>query len=136
MKAEKVRIKEWHEIQDDFNRMNSMSCRPTLHKMKPGTIIDEEQSVRWNREMVEDNNRRHAEEVARLNTLKNKARDEVHQDIYRRIQYEVPGITINAARKIYEYAYERGHSFGFAEVRSELDELIELIRYAITKEDK
>ena len=131
MKKGNVYIKGWDEIQDDFNRMSSMSCRPTFSKMKVGTIIDEDKSVKWNRETVEENNRRYADEVARLNTLKNKARDDVYADIYAKIQDEIPGISLDAAKKIFEYAYDKGHSNGFYEIRYELIELIELIQFVI-----
>ena len=107
----------WEDIQNEFDIMNRMSCRPVgLSKVPGNHIFDEDQSVKWNREQVEKNNQRYLDEVARLNTEKNKARDNVLEMIYDKIQYEVG----------HRIAYERGHSFGFTSIQSELSDLINL----------
>lgn len=134
MKKGTVYIKDWDEIQDDFDRMSSMSCRPSFGKLNPNAIIDMDKTVRWNRDAVAENNQRYADEVARLNTLKNKARDEIYADIYNKIRDELPGVSLAAAKHIFEYAYDKGHSYGFHEIRSELISLIELIQVVLKKE--
>lgn len=69
----------WEDIQNEFDIMNRMSCRPVgLQKVPGNHIFDEDQSVKWNREQVELNNKKYQSEVARLNTEKNKARDSVY----------------------------------------------------------
>lgn len=118
----------WEEIQNEFNSMNRMSCRPAgLSKVPGDHIFDEDQSVKWNREQVEKNNQRYRDKVARLNTEKNKARDNVLELIYDKIQYEVGHrISRKKAQAIWSFAYERGHSFGFTSIQSELSDLIDL----------
>lgn len=118
----------WEDIQNEFDIMNRMSCRPVgLSKVPGNHIFDEDQSVKWNREQVEKNNQRYLDEVARLNTEKNKARDNVLEMIYDKIQYEVGHrISRKKAQAIWSFAYERGHSFGFTSIQSELSDLINL----------
>ena len=118
----------WKDIQNEFDIANRMSCRPVgLSKVPGNHIFDEDQSVKWNREQVEKNNQRYLDEVARLNTEKNKARDNVFEMIYDKIQYEVGHrISRKKAQAIWSFAYERGHSFGFTSIRSELSGLIDL----------
>lgn len=89
----------WEDIQNEFDIMNRMSCRPVgLQKVPGNHIFDEDQSVKWNREQVELNNKKYQSEVARLNTEKNKARDSVYNLIIEKIQYEV-GHRLSLARK-------------------------------------
>lgn len=87
--------------------MERMSCKPTeIKKIPKGTIIDENQTVVWNRLYIEENNHRYLEEVARLNSEKNRRRYEVKEMIYRRIQHDIGHqISRDKAIRIWEYAY-------------------------------
>ena len=111
-----------------YGGMNRMSCRPVgLQKVPGNHIFDEDQSVKWNREQVELNNKKYQSEVARLNTEKNKARDSVYNLIIEKIQYEVGHrLSRKKAEAIWNRAYEDGHSFGFYEIRCRLSDLIDL----------
>lgn len=63
---------DWDDIQREFDRVNEMSCKPVgLQKYKVGHIFDENRSVKWNREKLEEENKKYNDEVARLNTEKN-----------------------------------------------------------------
>lgn len=125
----KTRVKDWYEIQSDFERMQGMSCVPvSLRKVSQNHIFDENQSVIWNRKKVEENNAAYRAEVARLNTAKNKARDEVYEDIYRAIQSEIGhGLTRTGAMKIWNYVFEKGHSSGFYSIKDYLDDVLTLV---------
>lgn len=118
----------WEDIQNEFDIMNRMSCRPVgLQKVPGNHIFDEDQSVKWNREQVELNNKKYQSEVARLNTEKNKARDSVYNLIIEKIQYEVGHrLSRKKAEAIWNRTYEDGHSFGFYEIRCRLSDLIDL----------
>lgn len=96
----------------------------------PGNyVFDEDQSVKWNKEQVEINNRKYKEEVARLNTLKNKARDSVYEDIYKHIQREVgQDLSRDKASAIWGYTYDQGHAYGISEIKIYLDEIIEVVK--------
>ena len=122
------KVKTWEEIEDDFRRMNSMSCRPNFTKLPKGWITDENKSVKWNREQVELNNQNYQKAVKELNIKKNKARDNVYEDIYKKIQNEVwHDISRESAIKIWNYAYAEGHGCGWNNIKCCLDEIIELV---------
>ena len=122
------KIKTWEEIESDFRRMDSMSCKPNFTKLPKGWITDEDQSVTWNREQVELNNQNYQKAVTELNTKKNKARDEIMEDIYIKIEDEDGhGISRNSAIKIWNYAYAEGHSSGWMNIKIYLEEIIDLI---------
>ena len=81
---------EWDEIQNEFDRAYGMSCKPSgLQKHKAGHIFDENMSVKWNRDKLEEENRKFQDEVSRLNTAKNKALLTVHELAYKKIQDDV-----------------------------------------------
>lgn len=124
------RTKSWNEIQEDFDRMQRMSCVPVdIKKVPENYVFDEDQSVKWNKEQVKINNQKYKEEVARLNTLKNKARDSVYEDIYKHIQREVgQDLSRDKASAIWGYAYDQGHAYGIREIKIYLDEIIEVVK--------
>lgn len=124
------KTKSWDEIQEDFDRMQRMSCVTVdIKKVPENYVFDEDQPVKWNKEQVKINNQKYKEEVARLKTLKNKARDSVHEDIYRNIQREVGhDLSRDKAIAIFQYAYEQGHAYGITEVKHYLDEIMEVVK--------
>lgn len=128
---------EWDEIQREFDRVNEMSCKPVgLQKYKPGHIFDENMSVKWNRDKLEEENQKYRDEVNRLNAEKSKGLWTVHDLVYQKIREEVGhGLSEHAAAVIFNYAYESKHAYGFYAVRQELESLIELVS-EILKEKK
>lgn len=122
------KVKTWEEIESDFYHMSNMSCRPNFSKLPKGWITDENQTVKWNREQVELNNQNYEKVFKELNAKKNKARDNVYEDIYKKIQDEVGhDISRESAIKIWNYAYAEGHSCGWDNVKVHLDEIIDLV---------
>lgn len=131
------KVKDWEEIEKAFDEMNRMSCKPNFEKLPNGWITDENQSVKWNREQVDLNNRNYKKAVAELNTKKNKARDDVLDDIYERIQYQVGyNLSLNSAIKIWNYAYENGHGYGMSEIKCYLDEIVDLVSDILDEQNK
>lgn len=130
-----VKLKEWSEIQAAFERMESMPCKPEGIKYPPDYIFDEEKSVKWNREEANRRNQQREEKVKELQRVKNKARDEVMEDIYFAIQHEVgSGISRQDAMKIWAYAYEHGHGCGWNDIQCCLNEVVELISGIVNKD--
>lgn len=85
---------------------------------RPGVIVSNDLANRYSPNV----------EVARLNSAKNKARDAIHEDIYRAIQSEVGhGLTRDGARKLWEYAYDKGHAHGSYAIISYLEDLLVLV---------
>ena len=102
--------KNWEELISDMQRVDAMSCRPTFARFPNNFITDENKSVKWNREQVVKNHDTYDKEVARLNTEKNKERDKVLQDIYRKIQQEVRLIPdTKHAKAFYQVAQNFAH---------------------------
>lgn len=85
-----------------MQRVDAMSCKPTFARFPNNFITDENKSVKWNREQVVKNHNTYDKEVARLNTEKNKERDKVMQDVYLKIQQELPGLTLKKAKVLFE----------------------------------
>ena len=81
---------------------------------------------------MEKNHKEYHNEVAKLNTAKNKARNDIYQDIYAKIRYEI-GVNISdkTARAIFDNAYNKANGSGFHEIRMELGELIELLKLTV-----
>jgi DNA replicative helicase MCM subunit Mcm2 (Cdc46/Mcm family) len=121
-------VKSWDEIKEKWANYEKFSCQPANYKkMKEGTIIDEEMSVRWNKEQVAKNNEGYNKELVEKQKEKNKLRDDVLQDIYAKIVDEVGyNLTNEKARAIWDKAYADGHSCGFSEILIYLDEYIDL----------
>lgn len=126
----KIMVKDWNEIQRDFDAMLSMRCVPTnVKKVPAGHIFDENKSVKWNRDEVERNNALYQKEVARLNTEKNKRRDAIYEDIYMAIQNEVGfNISREKAMAIWNCAYSEGHAFGISCIMTYLYEFMDLAK--------
>lgn len=121
----KKQIRDWTEIIDDLERMCAMSCKPTRHRLKPDTVIDEDKSVKWNREEVQRQNDLYEQEVKELNSKKNRLRDSLYDEIYEKISYELD-IPKDKAKPIWAYAYNEGHSYGVHGVVQLVMELIDL----------
>ena len=101
---------------DDF--LCNFCCKPDRDIFpypKAGTILDEEKSVRWNREEVERLRIEFGEEVKRLNKLKTEISKAYEDQIIRMLAKKYK-ITIAEAEIIYSYSYDKGHSGGVRDV--------------------
>ena len=113
----------WEDIILDLQGMSVMSCKPTFSKPHLGDIIDEDKSIRWNREQIAKKIMDYEKEVKDLNTKKNELRDKLHKEAIDKIAYYLD-ITPDKARYIWGYAYTEGHSIGYQEVIDIVEELI------------
>ena len=73
-KQVKIKAKDMCEA---FNKYKDFSCIPKTKKHKVGDVIDENQSVRWNREEVQRLIDSRVEEVKLLHRQKNKLYEEL-----------------------------------------------------------
>ena len=105
------------------------SCKPTNKKYKEGTIFDEEQSVRWNKEELERRNLAHEEEVKKLNQEKNRLYMDIVAVACDYIKQELKfRLSSKRARKIWDYIYEEYSGLGEVACVEELDKLLDLFR--------
>lgn len=127
------RIIDLNTIKHRWNAMELMSCKPNFNKVKENHVFDEDKSVKWNREQVIINNEKYDSEVKRLNTLKNKERDAIYEDIYTYIQQEVGhNLSRNKAKAIFDFVWDNHKSIN--EITYDLNEAIGLISNILTPE--
>lgn len=119
-------MRNLYNITDDLINISKMSCKPTTKRPKTSDIIDEDKSVKWNREEVTRLQNAYDEEAKALYTAKNKRRDKLLKELYEAIRHEVGGITINDAKEIFQYVYNRYDSNWIA-LFDGLEEEIDLI---------
>lgn len=128
-------MRDLYDIKCDLEEMANMSCKPAFSKPRTGDVIDEDKSVKWNREEVVRLQNTYEEEVKKLNTAKNKRRDDLYKELYKVIRHEVKGITINDAQQIFQYTYDEWHSYGYEEVFNKLDDVILLVSRIVNHEN-
>lgn len=109
------------------NEYNKFSCKPKNPKYKIGEVIDEDKTVKWNREEVERRNKLREEEVKKLNAQKNKMLLE-WIDAVKLYIIEETKVKKDKADEIYNYLYGKYHSYGLLEVLANMDELLDLFK--------
>lgn len=100
-------MKSIEECYEALYKAYDISCKPTMEKVRKGDIIDEDKSVKWNREEVERRIKARDDEVKRLNKEKNEACNKARTDLYKAIKRAIKGISDDSARAIYDYIYEQ-----------------------------
>lgn len=127
----------WIDIGQKYTAMENMGRKPYGFKRVPSNyVFDEDKSGKWNKEQAQKSNDDYDNEVKRLNQEKMKRRDEIYAEIYKAIQEEVGfGISEKKAKKIWWYAYDRGHSAGWNEIIFNLEEIEELVKFVLDKKN-
>ena len=126
-------MRSYEEIREDFITLAHMSCKPTLVKPRANDVIDEEKSVRWNREEVERRILAYEDEVKRLNSEKNARRDALLKEVYETIKRDIKGISLNDAKKIWEYVYATKNDY--YDMFAALGGMVELIDSIVNKKN-
>lgn len=121
-------VKTWDEIKREYEEIANMPERPLMKKYPADYIIDENKPVSWNRKEVLRNNDQYTKEMYRLKKEKYEKLDRLMDEIYAAIQEEVGfGLDKEAAKLIWNKAYEDGHAFGINEIMIHLEELMDLM---------
>lgn len=122
-----ISFDNWDKIEHDYFAACKISCKPDeqcFPKVKTGTVIDEDKSVRWNREEVERLKTAREEEIKRLNRKKNKAINDATNQVVKLIAKELNTST-DKAQILWDFIYNKYHAFG--EMFNHIDEYIDLI---------
>ena len=117
-----VILESWDMFYKNF------SCKPDekeFPKYNRGDIIDEDKSVKWNREEVERCINARTEEVKRLQTLRNKL-DNLYEKTAIKVLAKEYKISIKEASILWKYAYEDSHSSGVTSVYDTFSELADM----------
>lgn len=117
-------MEKLYEMADEYT---NFSCKPKNPKYKIGSVIDEEKSVRWNREEIERLNNIHIEEAEELNRKKTLLRINFENAVIDYIISETK-VSKDKAEKIYNYIYTEYHSYSIRECLYHLDDLLELFK--------
>ena len=128
-----VKPDDWEKIEHDYREACSMSCRPDVNvfpKARDGDVIDEDRSVRWNREEVARRKTAYAEEVKRLNTARNLAVNAVTDRAVRLIADDLE-VKEEKARILWDFLYDKYHAYG--EMFQHVDEYVDLISSVMDK---
>ena len=116
---------EREKLVEKMHEAAMFSTVPKEKALKPGTVIDEEKSVRWNREQVEKSQENYQNEVKRLRKEQNRLYTELKKDVLKYIEEEMEHpVTERQKELIYSTAYEYGHSSSY-EFFNKVDEICE-----------
>lgn len=122
---------ELDEIRAQYEHASAMSVTPREGFMRPkdGAILDEEKSVRWNREEVQRLRKEYSDEAARLSRARGKA---INEAVGNAIQWiaENGGFTERQAAVIWNFVYERYHAY-MGDVFNNLDEYMDFVNNII-----
>lgn len=102
-----------------------VKCSRPKRLLKDTEIIDEDKSVKWNREQIEKENDKIRLHNEAIKDAKKKSSLKFENDLKEVIMSE-HGLSADQASKVYREAYEYGHSAGEMEILWEALELGEL----------
>lgn len=99
--------KRYNVLQDillERNAINNRQTQPTLKKYKTGDIIDEEKSVRWNKEEVERLKKDYIDECNRLSKEKNELLSKNNVRLYKFIKsiYKLNDVQVKQLKEYIE----------------------------------
>ena len=115
------------ELIEEYQNAVNMSVKPECIKnLPPYHIENEEKSVKWNREFVEESNKKYLDFVAKMQQKRSLEMNRVQKEIEKYIQKKTK-TSKEVAKYIFDFAYSEGHSCGIYEVARYIDDLIELI---------
>lgn len=93
------------KLEDCYN----ISTKPTnITKLKTNHIQDENMSVAWNRNYIEENNLEYCKTVAKLQRNRDLAIDKAEENIVKYIAKETK-LTKEKAKLIWDYAFKERH---------------------------
>jgi hypothetical protein len=128
---------DWETIAKDYEQIESMSTKPDstkFHRYNENDIIDENKTVKWNREEIIRRNDTYKAEKARLQAVRNEALCSIINDIKEVFSDELSTYHINSKKSgkeiaslIYNKAYEDSYSYGIYDVLQKMDDYMDFI---------
>ena len=131
----------WKNLQIRMEAAWNMRTTPKTKRPKTGDIISSAHSLDWNKKKVRQLQQQWNDEVTKLVTDRNKAISDVMVDILILIRMDIKSassvlISHDAAKMLWEKAYERGHSNGFNEVYYAIEDYEEVVIEALKGKEK
>jgi hypothetical protein len=104
----------WDKANERYRQYVAFSCKPLTQRLRADHIEDEDKSVKWNRQFVEDTNKKHDDEVKALNRKKNSILAEAHNMVKYLICDELDWkLTDDDIDRLFNLWYDRYHDDGF-----------------------
>lgn len=130
---------EWKKLQNRMVEAWNMPIKPNFKRPKDNDTVDEQKSVRWNREEVKKQQEAWTSQHISLMDERTKKIAEVEKDIVNQIIADVKTtcdckISNEAATMIWEKAYSRGHSFGFYDIYVAIEDYEEVVVTVLRKD--
>ena len=112
-----------------FEKHQTIPYHPKKKPLREGTILDENQSVKWNREQVELSKKEYDAELKKLRKQHSEIERHALNAVYSYIQDNLchQFFSTEKCAILYSKAYERGHSAGYQEVMNYVDEYIDFL---------
>lgn len=118
------------DLRNEFDALLKMPVDPDRNKFHrysdPNAIIDEDKTVRWNREEVQRRNDEYRAERDRLYSLYCEANENCVKSAKRYIMDEL-GIDYDKASVVWNRLYDDDHAYGYQEVLNCLNEEIDYL---------
>lgn len=115
-------------VENYNNFMTSFSCKPDRDVFpypKVGDVLDEDKSVKWNRDEVARLREVYDAEVKKLNSDRNTICNAYETQI-KFLLSEDYGLNSDEVNKLWSYAYAEGHAYGVREVVSQFKDVASL----------
>lgn len=117
---------ELKHLIDEYKAACGMPTKPqNIKTVSKYHIEDENKSVKWNREFAENHNKMYLAKVSEIQRERslsiNRAQKEIEKYIIKHAKVGDKG-----AKRIFEFAYQEGHSGGLYEVGTWIEQLVDL----------
>ena len=119
------KVKDWDELQKDYEEAMKLSCRPRFKKVSENHIFDENETVKWNREKAIAYNKSYDERVKELTEKRFNSLNSVFEEIIDKIAYEL-SIPNSRAKIVWEYIHDKKDCYSY-ELFKELEEIVEVM---------
>lgn len=120
-------------LYEEYEVAYGMPTKPfDMRTLSKYHIEDENKSVKWNREFAQSHNQKYLDRVSEMQRERSKCINEAEKRIHEYIM-KYSGVSQKGARKIFEFAYDIGHSDGIYSVFQWIESLVEL--FESCKED-
>ena len=131
----------WKNLQIRMEAAWNMRTTPKTKSPKTGDIISSAHSLDWNKKKVRQLQQQWNDEVTKLVADRNKAISDVMVDILTLIRMDIKSassvlISHDAAKMLWEKAYEYGHANGFTDVYCAIENYEEVVIEALKGKEK
>ena len=125
-------MKSIEEIYKELFATYDMDVRPKTKKVKEGTVIDEDKSVKWNREEVKRLNDAYVEEARSLRRKRNEKEAKVREELVKAVNAELDKkVSEETVKKMIANVDEQESGEGAINQSIAMEDLIDLVNSVI-----